>query len=160
MVDRAGNGWNRKVQGFGGGSNANVGVGLHEFMKLQCGGSGPSQFLYLVFVFRKQLQGPLCGVGRLLCRYRNSLDEECQPILPCALGANPPQQIVVLISIALEIKAGIEKWLRQCALCAQQKCNQQSAKPAIAIEKRVNGLELNVHEASFHKKRESVLVVM
>jgi hypothetical protein len=45
MVQRTGNGWNRKLQGFCGCSNANLGTGLYEFMKSQRRGSGPSQFL-------------------------------------------------------------------------------------------------------------------
>ena len=145
MVQRTGNGWDGKLQGFSCRSNANVGVGLHEFMKPQRGGSSPSQFLYFVFVFRKQLQGPLGSVCCLLCRNRNSLDEECQPVFPCALSANALQQIVVLITIALQIKAGIQKWFCQSALCAQKKRDEQSSESAIAIEKRVNRLELNMN---------------
>ncbi len=89
MVQRTGDSWNGELQGFGGCPNANVRARLHEFMEAQRRGSSPPQFLYLVFVFRKQLQRPLCSVCRLLCRNCNSLKKECQPIFPVAPSANP-----------------------------------------------------------------------
>src|ERR1700690_3929925 len=71
MVQRTGDSWNGEFQGFGGSPNANVWARLHEFMEAQRRGSSPPKFLYLVLVFGKQLQRPLCGVCRLLCRRCN-----------------------------------------------------------------------------------------
>src|ERR1700720_3250054 len=51
----------------------------------------------------------------------------------------------------LEEQAQIQKWLLQHSACAQQKCDEQPPETAVAVEERVNGLELHMHEACFDK---------
>ena len=44
MVQRTGNGWNRKLQGFCGCSNANLGTGLYEFISRNAEGAALPNF--------------------------------------------------------------------------------------------------------------------
>src|SRR5262249_34235368 len=54
--------------------------------------------------------------------------------------------VVVLLPAALEVQAQVQDRFRQRALSIQQQGDEQPAEPAIAVEKRVDGCELNVRK--------------
>ena len=76
------------------------------------------------------------------------LEEEVEPLLPGAAQADALQQLVVALPVPLEEQAEIEERLapgppRRTAASVIE----QSADAAVAVEERVDGLELDVRQA-------------
>jgi hypothetical protein len=57
--------------------------------------------------------------------------------------------------VLLEVETQIEDWFPQRTGGAQQKCDEQPAQAAIAIEERMNRLELHVDQPGLDKQREA-----
>ena len=54
---------------------------------------------------------------------RGSLKKKCEPFFPNTLGTNALKQIIVALTMSLEVKAQIEEWLTQSAFGAEKQCN-------------------------------------
>ena len=74
--------------------------------------------------------------------------EEFQPGLPLALRPHSVQQVVIGGPVLLEIEAQVEDWFAQHACGAQQKCDERPPQAAVAVEERVNRLELDVNQST------------
>jgi len=78
----------------------------------------------------------LDGCVRCLTRCNlRAFQKKLEPFFPNTLGANSLKQIIVALTVSLEIKTQIEKRLAKSAFGAEKQRNQQPAQPAIAIEK-------------------------
>src|ERR1700676_3532006 len=73
------------------------------------------------------------------------LQKKAKPFFPNAFGANSLKQIVVALTVSLEVKTQIEERLAQSAFGTEKQCNQQPAQPAIAIEKGMDRFELHMN---------------
>ena len=80
------------------------------------------------------------------------LQEEPDPALPVARGPDPLEELVVALSLLLEVKAEIEERLSERALVAENERDEEVPEPAVAVEERVNGLELNVDQGSLQQR--------
>jgi hypothetical protein len=68
------------------------------------------------------------------------------------------QQFVVTIAMRLEVPAQVEQRLLEHAALAEQKREQEPPHPSVAVEKRVNGLELHMHQSEFDQQRQPVVI--
>src|SRR5579859_1942714 len=89
-----------------------------------------------------------------------ALKEKSEPFFPNSLRANSLKQIIVALTVSLEVKTQIEERLTQSAFGAEKQCNQQTAKPTIAIEKGVDRFELHVNESGLDEHGQLVFFVV
>ena len=73
-------------------------------------------------------------------------------LLPVARGPDPLEELVVALSVLLEVKAEIEERPSERALVAENEHDEEAPAPAVAVEERVNGLELNVDEGRLQQR--------
>ena len=101
-----------------------------------------------------QLPGRLGGLVRCL---GHAIQEEREPALPRSRLLHGLQQLVVQAAVLLQVKAEIEHRRTQDALLAQQQQrDQQSAKPPVAVEERVDRLELDVDQAGLDQGGQAI----
>ena len=81
-----------------------------------------------------------------------------QPRLPFPVFRHPLQAGVVLLARSFKVSAQVEKGFRQEAAGDEQQRNEQAADAPVAVEKRMDGLELRVDERGVHQRREGVVV--
>src|SRR5205807_4929523 len=81
------------------------------------------------------------------------------PRFPIALQADRVEQPVVLGAVALEEKAQVQQRLGEQLPVLQQERDEQATDAAVAVEKRVDGLELDVHERGADERRQVVVAV-
>src|SRR6516162_7481445 len=86
----------------------------------------------------------------LVASGRDSLEEEVRPRLPVSAAADFAQQPVVFGPMALEEETQVEQWCREQLPVLEQKRDQQTPNAPIAVEVRVDGLELDVRQADSH----------
>jgi hypothetical protein len=79
-------------------------------------------------------------------------EEEREPLLPIAIQADVLKEFVVGLAVALEVKGEIEERLAEDTLRAENEGDEQTAETTIAIEERVNGLELDVSEGGLEQR--------
>src|SRR5216684_5068884 len=89
-----------------------------------------------------------------------ALKKKAEPFFPNAFGTNSLKQIVIALTVSLEVKTQIEERLTQSAFGAEKQRNQQSAQPTIAIEKGVDRFELDVNESGLDEHGQLVFFVM
>ncbi len=70
------------------------------------------------------------------------------------------KQVVVPITIRLEVEAEVQKRLPQRTLRAKQERDQQSSKSAVAVEKGVNRLKLHVNQSRFDQNGQLLFLVV
>src|ERR1022692_3908169 len=80
-------------------------------------------------------------------------EEEVEPRLPVSGRAHAVEEFVVCPPIGLEVEAQIENRLPQRAARAQQKRDEQTPQPAVAVEEWVDRLELYVGQAGLDQQR-------
>src|SRR6185437_12477622 len=121
-------------------------------MDRQRGRSGASQTLDSASVGGRELQQAHRRRCRL-CRARNDgICEEFKPCFPIACLAYAVQQFVVCLPVLLEVQAQVEQWLAQQSVVGELQRDEQAADASVAIEKRVNRLELHVRERRLGKR--------
>ena len=76
---------------------------------------------------------------------------------PSRRRCGPREPPVVLGAVALEEEAEVQQRMRQQLPVLEQQRDQQTADAAVAIEIRVDGLELHVREADAHQRRKLVV---
>jgi hypothetical protein len=89
-----------------------------------------------------------------------SLKKKSEPFFPNPLCPNTLKQIIVALTVSLEVKTQIEERLTQSAFGAEKQCNQQTAKPTIAIEKGMDRFELHVNESGLDENGQLVFFVV
>ena len=102
----------------------------------------------------KEMDDLVCCTKSSIRSLCHALKKKGEPRLPVSLFPDLLQQAVVLASMCLEKKAEVEKRLLQNTLYAKKECDQKAADTPVAIEKRVNGFELNVKQAGANERRQ------
>lgn len=127
----------------GGGSDRMALEMVHE---AQGGAGEASEAAYLLLVPLKECEeapGGSCCLGR---DCDDAFQEELDPFLPVALGAYGLEQFVVTAAVLFEIQGEIEQGLAEEPFSVQEEGDEQPPGAAIAIQKRVDGLELHMCE--------------
>jgi len=83
------------------------------------------------------------GVGTLR-RLAHALEEEQQPRRPLAVRADPLQQRVVLTAVRIEVGREVEQRLREASARGEEDHDEDTAKPPVPADERMDGLELRV----------------
>ncbi len=97
-------------------------------------------------VFLEQIDNPGGGLERLIGRVRNTGKEEIEPGFPCPVLAHLLKQAVIVGAMRFQIQAQIEERLAQHTVDAQVQRYQQATDPAVSIQERVDGLELDMQQ--------------
>ena len=84
----------------------------------------------------------------------HALQEERGPTFPVSGGAHGRQPRVVLGLRPPERHAEVEQWLFEQAPVLDEQRDQQPPNAAVAVQERVDGLELHVREPSAHQRRQ------
>lgn len=124
---------------------------LQEAVNAQCRGSRLAEPVNALGISSEEFEQSLRRDGRLLRGLRHSIEEERQPLLPHTFRAHALQQRVVGTAILLQMQTEIKKRLRKDALVNKEQRYQQSANTTVAIEKRMNRLELHVGERRLYQ---------
>ena len=74
--------------------------------------------------------------------------------------AHPLQQVVVMVAMCFEKKTQIQQRLPQRFFLAKQQCDQQPAKPAVAVEKRMDRFKLHVNQPQLNQQRQRFAFVV
>src|SRR5687767_2255899 len=104
----------------------------------------------LLTVPRDHLHDAACRIRRRACDVDHAFEEEAQPGFPRSLRANSLEMVVVSIAITLQIEAQVEQGPREYPLGDEQERDQEAANPAVAIEKRMDRLELSMSQSRPH----------
>jgi hypothetical protein len=91
-------------------------------------------------------QDPARRFGGLPADLSDTSQEELEPTLPVACLADRLEPVVVRLSMSLEIVREIQHRLVQRSSLAHEKRDQEPAHAAVAIEERMDHLELSVRE--------------
>ena len=95
-------------------------------------------------VGRGQFQQALGRCGSLHGAGHHGIGEELQPGLPIARQAHRIQQLVVGLPVFLEVQAQVQHRFAHQAIDRELQRDKQATHPTIAVEERVDGLELHV----------------
>jgi hypothetical protein len=68
------------------------------------------------------------------------------------------QEFVVTVAVTLKIEAQVEQRLPKHAALAEQEREQEPSQTPIAIQKRMDGLELHMHQAELDQQRQPVVM--
>ncbi len=106
-----------------------------------------------------ELENPARGVGGLHAHLRDAAQEKREPCLKVAYVPHCLKPLVVLLPMTLEVVGQVEDRLLQRAALAQQKRDEEPTDAAVAVEKRMDGLELRMRQTDLHEQRQVVLLV-
>src|SRR5260370_18632740 len=62
-----------------------------------------------------------------------ALNKKAEPFFPNTLRANSLKQIIVALTVSLDVKTQIQERLTRSAFGAEKQCNQQPAQPTLPI---------------------------
>ena len=97
----------------------------------------------------------LLGVA---CLLSDATEKEPDPRHQVALLAGEEQMVVVLAAMLLEVGREVEQRLWQCLAQYEHERDHQSADAAVAVEERMDDLELVVSDGELDQEREFGLV--
>ncbi len=98
-------------------------------------------------------------IGGLRTDFNNAAQEKNKPLLPASIVADRLQFVIVLLPVFLEEMGQVQNGFLQHFALAKQKGNEQPSDAAVAVKKRVDGLELCMRETNFDQKRQIILAV-
>ena len=87
-------------------------------------------------------------------------EEKSKPLLPVASESDVLKKLVIGISVAFEMKGKIKQWLAEHPFCTEDESDEETPETAIAIEKRVDRLKLDVSERGLEQRTGGDGVVM
>src|SRR5260370_9751463 len=135
-------------------------MSLHVLMNEQGRCSLAAQRLDLLPISFEEVKNLNGCASRLARGSFCALKKKAEPFFPNAFGTNSLKQIVVSLTVSLEVNTQIEHRLTQSAFGAEKQCNQQSSQTAIAIEKGMDRFELHVNESGLDENGQLILFVL
>src|SRR4051794_26977003 len=114
------------------------------------------QCLPAFFAKRKNRSSRRCRVATYLF---HAGQEKLQPSLPIAIIANRRQTVIVLRTMRFQINTQVEQGLFQDVAFAEEKRHEQSSDSPVAVQERMDGLELRVGESAVNQRRQRLAVV-
>lgn len=97
--------------------------------------------------------------GGLFRAFHDGHREESDPLIHRAPLANWLQVGVVGVPMAFEVPGNAKGGVRECAVCHEGEQDEQSPDPSIAIEERVDRLELVMQEGCAHDRGVGLRVI-
>lgn len=129
-------------------------VEVFEYPMTVASGTAKALNDHATMCFTKTENSPCC-VGCLSAHVHDAAQEEGQPLLPGPDVTYRLQLLVILLSVLFKERGQVEDWLEQHLLLAEQESDEQSPDAAIAVEERMNGLELCMHQPDLDQQRQS-----
>ena len=129
-------------------------------MDTQRAGSGAARLLESAGVGIEQVHESPGRLDRARGGLLDALKKEIHPGLPVARGPHPIKEVVVERTVRFQIKRQVEKGLGKQAALMQQQCDEQAPEPAIPVEKRMDGLELDVGQGRAQENGDAKGVIM
>src|SRR6185312_15385129 len=139
-------------QELGGLGDGDERVRLEQLMHAQSRARHPSQLGDPRPIPGEELSNFGRQIHRLASRLLDSLQEEADPALPVARGPDPLEELVVALAVLLEVEAEVEERLPERTLVAENERDEEAPEPAVAVEERVNGLELDVDQGRLQQR--------
>src|SRR4051812_22816773 len=93
------------------------------------------------------------GGGRRARDRDHTFEEELEPLFPRALRSDTLEVVVVGVPMLLEVEAQVQQRLREHLVGAEQQRDQEPTDAAVAVEKRMDRLELDVSERGLDEDR-------
>ena len=90
----------------------------------------------------------------------NGLGKEIEPSFPIAGQTDIVEQLIVILTVGLEVEAEVEHRLPQHLLLAQEQSDQQTPQTAVAVQERVDRLELHMCQRRLEQHRSRLWLVM
>ena len=91
--------------------------------------------------------GSGCRSSRLTCAVY-PLEKELNPPFPVTVVANGHEPVVILLPMGLEVVAQVQEWPIEHAAFAKQQRDEEAPDTSVAVEERMNRLELCVREGA------------
>lgn len=113
------------------------------------------QFVAKLVLQFDEADGPFLGVA---CLSADAAKEEGDPRYEVALLARDQQVVVVLAAMLFEVGGEVEQRLAERAAQHQHQRDHQTSDPTVAVEERMDRLELVVGDGELHEQREVGLV--
>lgn len=110
-------------------------------------------------VFAEQREEPLDRPDAVVGGLADALEVERGPALPIAAVAHRRQMRVVLLLTPLEREAEVQHGTLEEAPVLEKQCDEQTADAAVAIQKRMDRLELHVCQPSLDQRRQRIVRV-
>jgi hypothetical protein len=98
----------------------------------------------------------LGGEYRAVGDLSNPFQEERDPRFPVSVAADTIQEVVVRGAIPFEIEAEVEERVAEDPRLAEQQRDEETADAAVAVEKRMDRLELHVRQGRAQEHRHAV----
>jgi hypothetical protein len=114
----------------------------------------------MLTVLLKEFDQSSSSVDGPFRRLLHTFKEKAEPRFPISLAANSVEQSVVSRTVLLEIETQVKERFTQDTGMAEQESNKQSAHPAVAVEERVYGLELNMGKAYLYEHRKVCVFIV
>ena len=103
-----------------------------------------------------ELLGTSDRIDGLCC---DRVEEQREPALEVSVLADALQCCVVLVSSFLEVGGDVQDWCREAVANHEEEDDEESAEPTVAVEERMDGLELVVEEGLLDERRQGRLFV-
>ena len=146
LLDRGRNGGLRLSDLPGGIGNRHQGLALQQLVQPQGRRRGAPKRLDQGAIAGEELQDGARGGDGVAGGDDHAAQEEGEPGFPVPVFAHVLQPVVVGLVVLFEIQAEVQQRLAQHAALTQQKGDQQAAESAVAVEERVNRLELHMRK--------------
>lgn len=135
-------------------------LALHSVVDREHRRRGAPQSGDAVAIRVDQCQQRIGRARRLHGAHLHALGEKIQPAFPVAAQPHLVEQFVVQRAMFLEEQARVEHRLAQHTVGDQLQHDQQAPEAAVAVEKRVNGLELHMRQRRLDERRRGLRLVV
>jgi hypothetical protein len=112
-------------------------------------GCGATDRSGAAYVFLEKIGEPAGGFDCPMGCCFHAFQKEIHPGFPVAGGADAVEQVVIHRAVRFQVEGKIEQRLCKQATVVQEQGDEEAAEAAIAIKKRVNGLELHMGQRGF-----------
>jgi hypothetical protein len=112
-------------------------------------GSGAFTLCCAAGVRLEEIHEPAGGLNSAVGGGFHAFQKKVHPGFPVSRGSDAVEQIVIHGAVFFEEEGEIEQGLREKAAMVEQQGNEQAAEATIAVEKRMDGLELHMGQSGF-----------
>src|SRR5690606_26938854 len=129
------------------------GPGAEHVEHTQSVGGAPAQAPDPLGIGTEEVEQAVGRPHRACGSLADALQEEIEPRLPVAFGADGVQQAVVLRAVLLEVETQVEERLPQHAVVVQHQSDQEAPDASVPVQEGVDRLELDVSECRPDERR-------
>ena len=119
---------------------------LHQFVNPECRSRTAPERLDCTAVCLEKRHDFTGGIDGLRRRIPHARQEVFHPGFPSAVLTDLLQQTIVVSASCFEVEAEIQEGLTQCASITQHERDQQAPETSVAVEERMDRLELHMRE--------------